>query len=240
MSAVMSSVDFSYLQPLQRLIGHQFANPQLLQQALTHRSWSKTSQQQLQNHHNEVLEFLGDAVLSLVVANYLYRCYPHAKEGMLSRLRSSFVCQTNLFEAAKKLELHRWIRASQAVCASGALHQPSTLSDTLEAIVAAVYLDSGLSAAQQVIHRVLDMQQNAVSSLFYKDPKTQLQEKLQKRLGKPPEYRVVDFQGPQHAPYFTVEVLVENKALAQGQGSNKQKAQQQAASRALEKLKASR
>lgn len=238
MSTVASLTNYDHLQQLQKRLGHQFANPQLLQQALTHCSYSKTAQQKFKESpvNNELLEFLGDAVLSLVVAHDLYTRYPHAKEGALSRLRSHFVCQSNLYQSAQKLELNRWIRASKAVYSSGVLHQPSILSDTLEAVLAAVYLDAGLPAAQQVIHHLLKTDQATTELSFSKDPKTQLQEELQKTLASTPCYHVVDTQGPQHAPCFTVAVMINKKTLAQGEGSSKQKAQQQAAVRALKKL----
>ncbi|MEM7402950.1 MAG: ribonuclease III [Myxococcota bacterium] len=235
MSTPTAAIDLSHLQPLQQRLGYCFSNPQLLQQALTHRSYSHTMPQQ-QHCHNETLEFLGDAVLSLVVAHYLCEHHPHLQEGALSRLRAGLVCQTSLYQAAHKLQLGRYMRASKAAYGSAALQQPSTLSDALEAVIAAVYLDGGLGAAKQVVHCVLQIDQAAIQPSPAKDAKTQLQEQLQKTGGQPPFYHVVEAQGPAHQPRFTVSVSFGQQQLAQGQGSSKKQAQQQAATQALQKL----
>ena len=217
---------------LERRIGHRFQDPALLAQALTHRSFGSP--------HNERLEFLGDGVIGCVIAEELYARFPDLAEGELSRLRASLVRETALAEVARALGLSAFLRLGEGEVSSGGADRPSILADALEAAYGAVFLDGGYEAARASVRRTfgaaigqLDPRQPA------KDAKTQLQELLQGRRQKLPEYRVVGTAGAAHKQVFEVECVAAGLGRrASGSGSSRRRAEQQAAANLLKQLDA--
>jgi len=213
---------------LEKRLGHRFAAAELLQQALTHRSYGP--------ENNERLEFLGDGVLGCAVADELYARFPQLSEGKLTRLRASLVREETLAEVARELKLAQFLRLGEGELASPEPRQ-SILADALEAVFGAVFLDGGYQAARGAVLKAfgplverLDPEQPA------KDAKTQLQEIMQARKQKLPEYRVVGEHGQAHARTFEVECVVGLGLSAKGSGSSRQRAEQQAATAMLEQL----
>lgn len=209
---------------LEKRIAHRFTAPRLLEQALTHRSHGAED--------NERLEFLGDGVLGCAVADELYARFPLLPEGKLTRLRASLVREEALADAAARLGLAAELRLGRLEL------QPSLLADALEAIVGAVFLDGGYEAARKTVVAVLGPQLDALDpQQSAKDAKTELQERLQAKRIKLPEYRVVSVQGEAHRQSFQVECRVADLDLsATGSGTSRQRAEQQAARRLLEQL----
>lgn len=224
----------SPLPVLLKTIGYEFKDSTLLLTAITHKSaWGRSA---INTHgaNNERLEFLGDAVLSLVTANYLYAHNPFMNEGDLSRLRAQFICQENLSKAAKAIDLGDFLFSDKAMRASGANNSKAILADAMEAIFGAVYIDGGIFAAEEVIFRLLGMPSNKVVE-NEKDYKTRLQEIVQADTQSAPKYIVLESSGPAHAPTFLVGVKVKENIVATGTGENKRAAAQNAANNALEK-----
>jgi ribonuclease-3 len=221
------------LAALQQRLGHRFAQPALLQRALTHRSWGA--------EHNERLEFLGDAVLNLVVSALLYQRFAGSDEGDLSRVRAHLVREDSLHRAALALGLPQVMRLSEGEARGGGAQRASILADALEALVGAAFLDGGYDAAQQVVARLFgELIDSAEVDRFAKDPKTELQEWLQARRLPVPAYRIVATRGQAHAQTFEVECSVSALGLAErGEGRSRRSAEQQAALRLLDGLKAS-
>jgi ribonuclease-3 len=217
-------------QRLSRQLGHAFADPELLDDALTHRS--------AQARHNERLEFLGDAVLGLLVAEALWRRFPHATEGELSRLRARLVNRDALARVAQELELGQYLRLGAGELRSGGHARESILADAVEAVLAALYLDGGLEVARGVVERLLGERLAALSPADQgKDAKTRLQEWLQARRLALPTYEVVETSGEDHAQTFVVRCVVEALGRAtSAAGASRRKAEQLAAARLLETL----
>jgi ribonuclease-3 len=209
-------------------LGYHFQRPTLLDEALTHRSASA--------QNNERLEFLGDALLNLVVAEYLFEHYPKASEGELSRLRASLVKGETLADVARRLSLGSWLRLGSGELKSGGFRRESILSDTMEAIFGAAYLDGGLEHCRDLILRLYrDFLTQLASARELKDAKTRLQEYLQARQQPLPVYNVLEIRGEPHTQNFTVEcVAVAGRTVAEG--SSRRKAEQEAARRLLEQL----
>ena len=208
---------------LARRLGHAFRRPELLDQALTHRSHGA--------RHNERLEFVGDAVLNCVVARALFERFPDLPEGDLSRVRASLVNRDTLADVARRLELSGAIRLGEGELKSGGAERPSMLADALEAIYGAVFLDGGFEAARSVIDRTFaEVLGNADPSALGKDPKTRLQEWLQGRRLPVPAYRIVTVDGEAHAQTFTAECAIASLGIATlGQGTSRRVAEQVAA-----------
>ena len=220
------------LNALQTLLQHEFKNSGLLRQALTHRSFAAD--------HNERLEFLGDAVLNLAVADLLYQRLSDLPEGDLSRVRANLVKQDTLHGLAEGIGLPRLLRLGEGEMRSGGQKRPSILADALEAVIGAVYLDGGFGAAQQLVHRLFKaVEINATMSAIGKDPKTELQEWLQGRKMKVPLYRVVATLGAAHKQTFEVECeIVEFDLRERGTGISRRAGEQAAAAVMLQTLKA--
>ena len=220
------------LNALQKLLQHEFKNGGLLRQALTHRSFAVD--------HNERLEFLGDAVLNLAVADLLYQRLSDLPEGDLSRVRANLVKQDTLHGLAVGIGLPRLLRLGEGEMRSGGQNRPSILADALEAVIGAVYLDGGFGAAQQLVHRLFKaVEINATMSAIGKDPKTELQEWLQGRKMKVPLYRVVATLGAAHKQTFDVECeIVEFDLRERGIGISRRAGEQAAAAVMLQTLKA--
>lgn len=219
------------LERLQRAIGYRFSRPQLLREALTHRSFGAP--------HNERLEFLGDSVLNCVVAAELFARFDTLREGELSRLRAHLVRQESLHHAAEGISLGSLLQLGEGELKSGGASRPSILADAVEALVGAVYLDGGFAAAHQALRLLLagPLAELGPAS-FGKDPKTQLQELLQSRRIPLPQYAVVSATGAAHDQLFEVECVVpELSVRTLGAGSNRRAAEQQAAERAYGRIK---
>lgn len=216
---------------LEERLGYRFEQAELLQQAVTHRSHGVV--------HNERLEFLGDAVLGLVSAQYLFERFPDADEGTLSRLRARLVSGESLAQRAAAMELGELLALGPGELKSGGYRRESILADALEALCAALYLDGGLEAARHCLLRWLEGALPA-QELFgeLKDPKTLLQELLQARGLPLPRYSIESVEGELHAQLFRVRCEVEPMdAHAEGEGSSRRRAEQAAAARLLERIR---
>jgi ribonuclease-3 len=219
-------------------LGYTFRDPVLLLTAVTHRSFvqeRRPSGEPLP--YNERLEFLGDAVLDLAVAEALVERLPDAPEGRLSTLRAALVNERSLAAAARALAVGEALRLGKGEDRSGGREKASLLADAFEALVGAVYLDGGWRAARAVARAALgEALERAVAGHVATDHKTALQEQLQRRGAPPPTYLVVGAVGPDHAPRFEVEVTVGGAVVGRGQGRSKKEAEQTAASAALTAL----
>lgn len=216
---------------LQKKIKIKFKNPALLEIALTHKSYAIENNI---NEYNERMEFLGDAILSTATAVYLYQKYSKSDEGKLSKIKSSAVSKTSLYPIAKKLELGRFVKISKSEETTGGREKESILANTLEAIIGAVFLDSGYKTAEKFIHKLLDNQKLSPS-----DFKSDLQEIIQSKYKMIPVYKVIEEKGPDHDKIFKIAVNIEKKQLGVGSGKSKKEAQQNAAKNALEKIRKS-
>ncbi|MDP2008016.1 MAG: ribonuclease III [Rubrivivax sp.] len=218
---------------LQQRLGYTFAQPGLLRRALTHRSWGA--------EHNERLEFLGDAVLSLGVSNLLYARHGGSDEGDLTRVRAHLVREDSLHRVALILGVPEVLRMSDGEARGGGALRPSLLADAVEAVIAAVFLDGGYDAAQALVQRLFgEIIQATEAEAWSKDAKTELQEWLQARRLPVPAYRITATRGQAHAQTFEVECAVPALGLAeQGVGKSRRTAEQEAARRMLDALNAS-
>lgn len=211
---------------LRARLGYAFRRPELIAQALTHRSFGA--------RHNERLEFVGDAVLNCVVAHALYVRFPDVDEGDLSRVRASLVNRDTLADIARRLGLGDSIRLGEGEYRSGGPERPSILADVLEAVYGAVFLDGGFEAAREVIDRTFgEVLRNADPVVLGKDPKTRLQEWLQARRLPVPDYRIVEVGGEAHAQTFVAECSIPAlDVAARGSGASRRTAEQAAAASA--------
>lgn len=219
------------LKALQDRLGHEFTDQVLLQRAVTHRSFSAD--------HNERLEFLGDAVLNLSVAHWLFEKLNDQTEGDLSRVRANLVKQDTLFQLAFDLELSSVLRLGEGELRSGGQKRPSILADAVEALIGAVYLDAGFQAAQALVLRLFkDVAVNPEMQAASKDPKTELQEWLQGRKLQLPLYTVVATRGAAHKQIFEVACDIREMGLSQlGLGTSRRAGEQAAAAAMLESIK---
>ncbi len=218
---------------LEEKLGYRFRDRGLLEHAMTHSSYA--------NEHrgagltsNERLEFLGDSVLGVVVADYLFRKHPDMPEGELTRTRAALVCEGSLHEVARSLGLGRYLRLGRGEDAGGGRSRPSILADATEAMLAAVYLDGGMEAVRPIIRAlILDKEQEKAAD---RDYKTALQELVQRRPGAAVSYRLVRESGPDHCRSFEMEASVDGEVIGTGAGRTKKEAEQMAAKAALERL----
>ncbi len=220
------------MKDLQEAIGYSFRNPALLTEALTHSSYAH--EQHKNTKYNERLEFLGDAVLSIVVSDYIYEHCPDLPEGELTKLRASLVCEKSLFDFAKQIKLGSYLRLSNGERRNGGANRPSIVSDAFEALIAAIYLDGGLEPARKHILRFVIPEIENHKNNSFKDYKTALQEIIQKNPGERLEYQLVGSSGPDHNKHFKVDVLLNSNVIGRGGGRSKKEAEQQAAREALE------
>ena len=221
---------------LQKKLGVSFQQPELLTQALTHSSYANENPG-VAPASNERLEFLGDAILGLIVAENLFRDFPGMSEGEMTRLRSILVKQETLARVAESIKLGNYLYLGKGEEASGGKDKPANLARALEAVVAAVYLDQGSAITEQLVLEILDAE--LLKTLYQGaiiDYKSQLQELLQAKTQQTPVYNLIETQGPDHNKNFTVEVRLGNDVLATGIGRSKKKAETEAARTALEKL----
>lgn len=220
------------MQELQKVIGYQFNNLDLLCEALTHSSFA--NEQHKKTKCNERLEFLGDAVLSIVVADYLFKNYPELPEGELTKLRASLVCEKTLFDFAKQINLGSYIKLSNGEIRNGGNKRPSILSDAFEALIAAIYIDGGMESARKHILNFVIPYIEQYNKIPFRDYKTKLQEIIQKNPDEKIEYILVGESGPDHDKHFKVEVHLNSNVIGRGGGRTKKEAAQQAAREALE------
>lgn len=218
---------------LENRLGYGFTDETLLLTALSHSSFANEYKGKKLSS-NERLEFLGDAVLGFVVANYLYRTNPDMPEGQMTRLRSELVCEQSLFRVAKVLELGRFIKLGKGEEHSGGRQRESILADAVEALIAAMYLDGGMEVSRGFIDRFI------LSGAAYEhgnsDHKTALQEHVQKKPGQTLSYELISESGPDHNKIFTVRVLLNDKPIGSGSGRTKKEAEQNAAKNGFEEL----
>ncbi len=222
------------LNEIQKNIGLDFQNPELLEIALTHRSYLNEHQgAKLQN--NERQEYLGDAVLELIISDYIFRKYPDKAEGELTSIRSAVVRTESLAEESRKLGIGEHLQMSKGEKDSGGKDKDYLLANAYEAVLGAIYLDSGMESCIQFVTRTLVPKiDNIVENNLFIDPKTQAQEIIQSRYKTTPTYEIVKEEGPDHDKKFTVALLINRKEKAQGQGTSKQKAEESAALAAIE------
>jgi ribonuclease-3 len=233
---VSEAVNSDELESLQGKIGYSFRDHSLLTRSLTHSSLSQESSQPEDRQSNEQMEFLGDAVLGLLVSEALLRDYPQYTEGQFSKLKAQLVSASFLHEAALELDLGRYLRLGRGEEKNGGRSKKALLSDAFEALIAALYLDGGLEPARAlVVEWVLRKLKN--QEVRSQDYKTQLQELLQHIRGPKPRYTVVRESGPEHKKIFTVELWIDAERMAVTEGITKKDAEQAAARIALEILR---
>lgn len=218
---------------LEEKLGYAFQNRALLENALTHSSYANENRGKgLQS--NERLEFLGDSVLGMVTADYLFRAHPDLPEGDLTRTRAALVCEGSLVEVAMAIDLGSYLRLGKGEEAGGGRERPSIMADAVEAVLAAVYLDGGIGSARKLVTRfILDREEEKSGS---RDYKTSLQELVQRESGQVLEYRLTNSSGPDHAKVFQVAVDLNAAPIGTGEGRSKKEAEQAAAKAAIEKL----
>lgn len=221
------------LTPLEKRLGYRFKRPDLLELALTHRSYAN---EQGVPEHYERLEFLGDAVLGLVTAEWLYDRHPELPEGELSKLKAQLVSRNTLAQYAETLELGPVLRIGVGEDRSGGRAKASLLADSLEAVFGALHLDGGLEVARQAVLPMLEGAALERAQLLERDAKTQLQEFVQALGWALPEYRLAGSSGPDHNKVFVVECWVSGEPAGQGEGPSKKVAEQRAAADALARL----
>ena len=219
---------------LERAIGYRFKNITLLQNALAHSSYANERWHDSLKS-NERLEFLGDSVLGMMVADHLYRTFPDRPEGELTRMRADMVCEQTLARIAEELGLGAHILLGHGEEQGGGRQRPSILADAVESVIAAMYLDGGMDAAKGFIERFVlcNVPVNRPQNMDYK---TQLQELVQQKKNQVISYSLTGESGPDHDKHFTVEVSLNGKVVGQGTGTSKKRAEQDAAHCALEKL----
>ena len=227
---------------LEEAIGHAFSDRALLERALTHRSWAHEhvgpgGEQEARRLHNEALEFVGDSVLGLLVADFLFRTYPEVTEGELSRMKHRLVSAQTLGRAATRLRVGDFLRVGRGEEKTGGRRKRALLADAFEAVLAAVYLDGGLDAARRFVLRALepDLRGADPESAAAADYKTMLQELLQSSRRSAPHYSVVETHGPPHRRVFHVEVSWDGGQM-RGEGHTIKAAEIEAARRALEEM----
>ena len=212
---------------LQKALGYQFKDPALLSRALTHPSTKRPD--------NQRLEFLGDAVLEFCVSDMLFRKYTDDQEGRLTARRAALVCEHTLSLLAEKLELGRYLLMGNGEEMTGGRQKPSILADTMEATLAAVYMDGGYAAVKPLIDRLFQNDEELAAHQL-KDDKSTLQEYTQAHELGLPTYQIVEESGPDHDRHYTAQVEIKGSALADGEGNSKKAAEQAAARKALDRL----
>jgi ribonuclease-3 len=222
------------MRELQKAIGYTFRDLSLLETALTHTSYAnEVCQNGLYSY--ERLEFLGDSILGFTAADYLLSAFPQLHEGDLSKLRADLVCETSLAQTARKLNLGQYLRLGRGEEACGGREKPSIIADVVESVIAAIYLDGGLAAAQRFIYAfvLVDTRQRIRLNT---DWKTKLQELIQRKKDQSLVYELTGETGPDHDKTFSVSVLLNGSEVGQGTGTSKKRAEQAAAREAVERL----
>ena len=222
------------MKQLEERLGYLFHDRSLLENALTHSSYANENKQKGEAS-NERLEFLGDSVLGMVVADHLFRSHPDMPEGELTRTRAALVCEESLVEVAQALGLGEYLKLGKGEEAGGGRHRPSIQADAVEAVLAAVYLDGGIGSARKIVQQyILCREVEGLTSP--RDYKTALQELVQRESGQVLAYQLVGEEGPDHDKRFFVEVDLNGTPVGSGQGRSKKEAEQMAAKAAIGKL----
>ena len=222
------------LRELEERLGYEFRDPSLLRTALTHSSYANERRASGRGA-NERLEFLGESVLGMTVADHIYRHYGSMPEGRMTRLRAELVCEQSLHKVALRLRLGEHLLLGRGEEHSGGRERPSLLADAVEAVIAAMYLDSGMETASAFINRELLSDLGAAEPVLFNDFKTALQELAQRR-GQTVGYELTGEQGPDHSKTFSVRVLLNGETAGEGVGHTKKEAEQAAAGAALRAL----
>ncbi|MCI8421959.1 MAG: ribonuclease III [Lawsonibacter sp.] len=223
------------MKTLEEKLGYTFQDRALLENALTHSSCANESRGRLQS--NERLEFLGDSILGMVVADHLYRSHPELPEGELTRVRAALVCEESLVQVAQELGLGDYLRLGKGEEIGGGRHRPSIRADAVEAVLAAVYLDGGIGSARKIIQTFI-LSREIAGRTQPRDYKTSLQELVQRESGQVLQYCLTGEEGPDHDKRFFVQVLLNGRSLGSGSGHSKKEAEQMAAKAAIQVLKA--
>lgn len=220
------------MEEIEKKIGYHYQNRALLAEALTHSSYANEGKKGMRN--NERLEFLGDSILSLIVAEFLFTHYRHEPEGELTKLRAALVCEQSLFHFAQKINLGEYLRLGKGEEHTGGRTRPSIVSDAFEAVIASIYLDGGFEEAKKFVLRFIPEHMDIKKIGEMSDYKTALQEIIQKNREEKIEYVLVNEEGPDHNKAFTVEVHLNSNVIGKGTGRSKKQAEQLAAREALE------
>lgn len=225
------------IQRLEAHIAYSFKKASLIEEALTHKSFAQEKSEK-SYFFNERLEFLGDAVLGLVISEYLYRTYPHYTEAELSKIKAYAVQEATLAEAALKLDIGSYLRLGKGEEASGGRKKPSLLANAFESIIAAIYLDGGFKNTKEfVLINLEEKIKNLIEKDLIFDYKTSFQEMVQEKFGVLPQYRLKKEEGPEHMKTFHVEVCIKKIFYGTGKGRSKKEAEQKAAEEGMKKIK---
>lgn len=217
----------------EKKIGHSFTNERLLEQAFTHRSYLN-EHREAGREHNERLEFLGDAVLELVVTEFLFNTYPDKAEGELTAVRAALVNTVSISDAATKLDMNQHLLLSRGESKDTGRARAIILANAFEALIGAIYLDSGYDAAKQFIDaQLFHKTSEVVEKKLWQDAKSKFQELAQERSGITPSYQLLSQTGPDHDKRFVIGAFLASEKVAQGEGRSKQEAEQAAAEKAL-------
>ncbi|OHD63426.1 MAG: ribonuclease III [Spirochaetes bacterium RBG_13_51_14] len=223
------------LDRLQKVIRVKFKNKSMLRRAMTHRSFVNESGRNVTD--NERLEYLGDSVLALVVNEYLFRHFEEYREGKLAKIKSAVVSEATLAKIARRIDLGEFILMGKGEEHSGGRDRPSILANTFEAVIGAMFLDSGMKTCRTfVLNLIRDEIESADSPTSLRDPKTTLQEYVQKKYKERPEYQVIEERGPDHNKEFTVRLIINGREIITGDGPSKRKAEMNAARASLKKI----
>lgn len=221
------------LEEFQEKIGYKFKNIETLKTAFTHTSYANENRRE----SNEKLEFLGDAILEFVVSNYLFKNYHKLKEGKMTKVRATVVCEKSLHQVALKYDFGKLLYLGKSERKSSGNEKPAILADSVEAVIAAIYIDGGLNEAERfILNNLKEAIEQESKNAGEKDYKTVLQEELQKNGNVDIQYVIIDEKGPDHDKSFIAEVRFNNKCLARGVGKTKKEAEMQAAKQALENI----
>lgn len=223
------------LQRAEERLNIRFEDKTLLSIALTHSSFAN---QKKHVKFNERLEYLGDAVLELIITEYLFKTFRLKHEGELTKLRAIIVCESSLHEVAYSLGLGDFIAMSKGEESTGGRERASILADCMEAVIAAIYLDKGIEVTREfILSNFIEIINNAVKRKIFMDYKTKFQEVVQKKNEHVIEYKLISIEGPAHRPIFNVELIFKNEVYGEGTGNTKKEAEQNAARKGLERLK---
>ena len=221
------------LEKLEESIGYRFKNKLILKNALTHTSYANENNVQ----SNEKLEFLGDSILEFISSKYIYSKYPNLKEGEMTKVRADVVCEKSLYKVAFKHNFSDFLYIGKSQIINDGNKRPSILADSVEAVIAAIYFDSGLEQAEKfIVENLKDYIEIATKHVGMKDHKTVLQERLQIHGDVNIKYDIIKESGPDHNKLFVAEVSCNNKKLAIGEGKTKKAAEMEAAKKALENM----
>ncbi len=224
------------MRDLQKVLNHEFKNLGLLETAFIHRSFVNENRGILE--HNERLEFLGDAVLELITTEFLFKKFPKKQEGELTALRSALVKGETLAEVAAELNFGKYLKLSKGEARSGGAEKPYLLANVFEAVLGAVYLDTGFEKTREIVEKfLLSKLAKIIETHAQVDAKSEFQELAQEKLSATPWYKVLSSSGPDHAKIFEMGAFIGKDLFGKGEGNSKQSAEQQAAEEALKRLK---